>query len=54
MAHKRLPPTINIDHLDTRCDLDVVPNVPRAAEVRIAVSNSFGLGGINCSLVLGS
>ncbi len=47
-----LPPTINYDTPDPDCDLDYIPNEPREADVRIAVSNSFGFGGHNASLVL--
>jgi 3-oxoacyl-[acyl-carrier-protein] synthase II len=49
----RIPPTINYDTPDPECDLDYVPNVSRAADVRITLSNSFGLGGQNACLVLG-
>jgi 3-oxoacyl-[acyl-carrier-protein] synthase II len=48
-----LPPTINLDTPDPECDLDYVPNVARKCEVNIAMSNSFGFGGHNVSLVLG-
>jgi len=47
-----IPPTINLDHPDTECDLDYVPHVAREAKVRAAVSNSFGFGGHNASLVI--
>ena len=46
-----LPPTINHDHPDPECDLDCVPNVKRKAEVRYALSNSFGFGGTNGALL---
>ena len=46
-----LPPTINLDDPDPECDLDYVPNEARDAEVDIVVSNSFGFGGTNGTLV---
>ena len=46
-----IPPTINYDTPDPELDLDFVPNVARAAKVRIALSNSMGLGGTNGSLI---
>jgi len=48
-----LPPTINYETPDIECDLDYIPNEAREADVRIAVSNSFGLGGHNATIVLG-
>jgi len=47
-----LPPTINHDNPDPECDLDCVPNRPRKARVRYALSNSFGFGGTNGALLL--
>src|SRR6266568_889371 len=48
----KLPPTINQEVADPECDLDYIPNESRNAEVRVAVSNSFGFGGHNASIVL--
>jgi len=53
LEHQRLPPTINYEIPDPAIPLDVVPNVARDAKVRHALSNSFGFGGQNVSLVLG-
>jgi 3-oxoacyl-[acyl-carrier-protein] synthase II len=47
-----LPPTINLENSDPTCDLDYIPNEARRADVRTAVSNSFGFGGHNASIVL--
>ncbi|HNX51035.1 MAG TPA: beta-ketoacyl-ACP synthase II, partial [Thermoanaerobaculaceae bacterium] len=47
-----VPPTINLEHADPRCDLDFVPLQARTHVVRVAVSNSFGFGGHNAALVL--
>lgn len=50
--HRIMPPTINYEVPDPECDLDYVPNAAREAEIVHAISNSFGFGGTNASLVL--
>jgi 3-oxoacyl-[acyl-carrier-protein] synthase II len=45
-------PTINYEEPDPVCDLDYVPNQPRQADIDIAISNGFGFGGVNCTIVL--
>ena len=48
---RRVPPTMHLAEPDPECDLDYVPNESRDAEVRVAVSNSFGFGGHNACVV---
>ena len=47
-----IPPTINYETPDPACDLDYVPNVARRRPVQVALSNSFGFGGHNASLLI--
>ncbi len=51
VAKNIAPPTINLDNPDPECDLDYVPHKPRAMPIRAALSNSFGFGGTNGSLI---
>jgi 3-oxoacyl-[acyl-carrier-protein] synthase II len=52
IKHGLIPPTINLDNQDPECDLDYVPNTARPAQVDMAMSNSFGFGGHNATIIL--
>ena len=52
LKHKVLPPTINLDDPDPKCDLDYVPHKARPSDANVAMSNSFGFGGHNVSIVV--
>jgi len=52
VKHQIAPPTINLDHPDEECDLDYVPHKARPMKIRYALSNSFGFGGTNGTLLL--
>jgi len=52
IKHQVAPPTINLGNPDPECDLDYVPNTAREMKIDVALSNSFGFGGTNGTLVL--
>lgn len=52
MEHGLIPPTINLTDPDPECDLDYVPNVARKADLKVCMSNSFGFGGHNATIIL--
>jgi 3-oxoacyl-[acyl-carrier-protein] synthase II len=52
LQNQILPPTINLENVDPECILDYVPNKPVAHTFDVALSNSFGFGGINATLIM--
>ena len=52
LLNQELPPTINLENVDPECKLDYVPNKPIAHSFDVALSNSFGFGGINATLII--
>jgi 3-oxoacyl-[acyl-carrier-protein] synthase II len=52
LKNQTIPPTINLENQDPECDLDYVPNEPRKAELDVVMSNSFGFGGHNATVIL--
>ena len=51
LHHNYVPPTINIENLDPECDLDVTPNNGKKRDLHVAMSNAFGFGGTNASVI---
>jgi 3-oxoacyl-(acyl-carrier-protein) synthase len=54
MRDSTIPPTINYEVPDPECDLDIVPNKARSKEMKLVMTNSFGFGGHNATLIVGS
>jgi len=52
LVNQQIPPTINLENIDPECKLDYVPNQAIAHSFDIALSNSFGFGGINATLIM--
>ncbi|KIL38096.1 3-oxoacyl-ACP synthase [Gordoniibacillus kamchatkensis] len=52
LVNDRIPPTINLDNPDPDCDLDYVPHKPRDAKLNVVLSNSFGFGGHNATIIM--
>ncbi len=53
LNHQVAPPTLNLDDPSESCDIDLVPHTAKQRDIKFALSNSFGFGGTNASLVLG-
>ena len=51
LMNQTAPPTANLDHPDPECVLNYVPNTPQQGRINVALSNSFGFGGTNGSLI---
>jgi 3-oxoacyl-(acyl-carrier-protein) synthase len=54
LQHGVVPPTINYQTPDPDCDLDYTPNTPRERKLQAVMSNSFGFGGHNASIIAGA
>ena len=52
VAHNMVPPTLNLEHPSEGCDLDLVPLIAKKRNVKTALSNSFGFGGTNATLIM--
>src|SRR5678815_253754 len=52
LKHGVIPPTINYEHPDPACDLDYVPNTARKQRIDVALSNTFGFGGHNATMIM--
>lgn len=53
LNHHILPPTLNLDHPSEECDLDLIPHKAKSKNISYVMSNSFGFGGTNASLIFG-
>jgi len=53
LRHQVCPPTINLDTPDPACDLNYTPNTPQERPIKNVMSNSFGFGGHNASIIAG-